>query len=188
MKNENTLIKSNLCNIKNISIIILVIGSIIGLIVFLFMASNWKSFRVATSPYCFAQSVKIGGKNITIPPDKKKCEEYKNMSLLTFIKQDNQNSYWIVLATIITISIVVSFLNYKCFSKQELIVSKNRVYGTKMFGKCFNIPLKSISSVELATLNGIKIYSFSNKLKFMWLKNNKEIYEIISSQLVDNKK
>lgn len=183
---EKELIKSELCNIKKVSIIITIIGTILSILVFYIIASNWKSFRESSSSYCQAHTVTIRGQKVLIPKDEKKCEELKKQSLSSFIVEDNQNSYWIALITIIFLTIAIAVLYYKAFSQEQIIITNKRIYGEMPFGKKFNLPINNISSIELCIMKGITIQSYSNKVKFKMINNNDEIYKVLSKLIIKN--
>ena len=168
---EQEILKSKVSNIDLISLIILITGIILGSMIFYVMLKSDKnSFENSMCGY-------YGSANL--------CEKYENMSLTEYMKQRNQNSYWIggFLTTGGFLLLAVVF--YFCYSKQEIIITNKRVYGKSIFGKVVNLPLDSISAVELSMFKGILISTSSGIIKFKLIENNQEVYKEISKLLMN---
>lgn len=69
--------------------------------------------------------------------------------------------------------------------RTEITVSNKRIYGRNGMGKKVDLPLDSISSVRTAWNKGITVTSFSGKVKFPFLRSQKEVYEAISGLLLE---
>lgn len=58
--------------------------------------------------------------------------------------------------------------------KSSLTVTDRRVYGKTMFGVRVDIPLDSISSVGIGTMDTIIVASSSGRLKFIGVRNKEK--------------
>lgn len=74
------------------------------------------------------------------------------------------------------------------YNKFELVVTDKRVYGNTSFGKQVDLPLDSVSAVAIYRNNGISVATSSGKILFNKIKNRAEIYQIISSLLVNRQR
>ena len=168
--NEKILINGKLSNIKLISLIILVIGLFLGFVCFYIMLCNDKNYfekRMCDSRY-FSESL---------------CEKYTNMSNIQYLKEREQNSYWICGISISSGFLILSLIFYCCFFKEQIVVTNKRIYGTVLFGNLISIPLNSFIAVETNWLNGLSIFTVTGKIKFKFIKNNKIIYKEINELL-----
>lgn len=95
-------------------------------------------------------------------------------------KSDMQSMAWIFL--LIYLVIVLLWL-YGL--RTEITVSNKRIYGRNGMGKKVDLPLDSISSVRTSWNKGIAVMSFSGKVKFPFLRSQKEVYDAISGLLVE---
>lgn len=67
----------------------------------------------------------------------------------------------------------------------ELVVTNKRVYGKTIFGKRVDLPIDSISSVGMCMFNGVFIATSSGKIKFLLMKNQKELHNAISNLIIN---
>lgn len=168
---EQEILKSKVSNIKLISSIILITGIILGFIIFYAMLTSDKNYIES------AMCGYYGSDNL--------CEKYENMSLTEYMKERNQNSYWIGGLSTTGGFLVLALVIYLCYSKQKIIITNKRVYGKSIFGKVMNLPLDSISAVELSMFKGILISTSSGRIKFKLIENNQEVYKEISKLLMN---
>ena len=83
--------------------------------------------------------------------------------------------------------IVSGIVFYKLTAESTMIITKDKVTGKTSWGKEVNIPLDSISAVELTKFyNGIGVSSSAGIIRFMFIKNNKELYNAIN-ELIQNR-
>ena len=83
--------------------------------------------------------------------------------------------------------IVSGTVFYKLTAESTMIITKDKVTGKTSWGKEVNIPLDSISAVELTKFyNGIGVSSSAGIIRFMFIKNNKELYNAIN-ELIQNR-
>ena len=69
-----------------------------------------------------------------------------------------------------------------CFGK--MVVTDKKVYGKVAFGKRVDIPLDSISSIAMTRLfQGVSVSSSSGCVRFLLLRNVKEIYDTLNNIL-----
>lgn len=107
----------------------------------------------------------------------KYIKSYENMSnglptnLFTFIG---------FLFLVITMFFIII---YFYLSKMEITVTNKRVYGKKAFGQRIDLPFDVISVVGTLFLKGIVVGTASGKIRFLGIKNNKEIHKEISKLL-----
>lgn len=184
---EKEIIKSELCNILGNMIVIFVVGFFIGILVFLIMVSSWKNFRISEDVYCQEnKKYVVQGNTYDYPQtksDKEKCEELKNKGLIEFAIEDGQNSYWICLISIVSLTLLIGIVYYRAYFRCEVIVTNKRIYGKKTFGKKIELPIKNISFVETSGLKGVTIRTASKKVVFRFVKNNELICQRISQLL-----
>lgn len=82
--------------------------------------------------------------------------------------------------------VIIGILFYICASKINLVVTNKRVYGTAIFGRVVDLPLDKVSAIGMiGLLKGINVSTSSGSIKFIMIKNVKEIYEAISTLLID---
>lgn len=89
--------------------------------------------------------------------------------------------------------VIIGIIFYICASKINLVVTNKRVYGTAIFGKIVDLPIDKISAVAIVGLfKGISVSTSSGAIRFIMIKNVREIYNSISQLLIerqnDNKK
>ncbi len=65
----------------------------------------------------------------------------------------------------------------------ELTVTNKRVYGQTSFGKRVDLPIDSVSAVGTSALKGISVGTSSGKIKFIFIKNQKEMHSVIGNLL-----
>ena len=187
---KDVIVKSELKNIKRISIIIFIIGLVISGIVFLVMANNWKNHR--TSEAC-SQKTQYDPRYLNQSKvmffyyDEDGCNKMKNVPLGEFLKSENQNSYYYGLAGCIAFFTIITVVFYIKNNKQEIIIKKDCVEGTKPFNKKFSLPIKNITSCETSAFSGITIVTASEKIKFKHIKNNEDIQKKLSELLLIGK-
>ena len=68
-------------------------------------------------------------------------------------------------------------------SPYEIIVTNKKVCGTASFSKKVELPFDKISAVYTCMNNGIGVSTSSGIIKFLFIKNNLEIYNVISELL-----
>lgn len=108
---------------------------------------------------------------------------YLVLSLVLYSSNDGYTTYftWLGYLFFPTLAILIVFnLTLKC----ALVVTNKRVYGTAVFGKRVDIPLDSISAVGTNLFKGIGVSSSSGAVKFVFIQNNIEIHQAISSLLL----
>lgn len=108
---------------------------------------------------------------------------YLFLSLVLYSSNDGYTTYftWLGYLFFPTLAVLVVFnLTLKC----SLVVTDKRVYGTAVFGKRVDIPLDSISAVGTSLFRGIGVSSASGVVKFVFIQNNIEIHQAISSLLL----
>ena len=74
------------------------------------------------------------------------------------------------------------------FASCALTVTDKRVYGKASFGRRVDLPIDSVSSVGTSMLHGIDIGTFSGRISFKAIENNRELHEVISKLLIDRQK
>ena len=171
MKEQKILKSKVVSNIKLISLIIFIIGIILGFLIFYVMITEDKEWREYS---------------ICMNSTREACVEIKNMSLIEYMEKRNQNSYWIAGFGTVGGFLVLSLVFYFCYSKQEIIITNKRIYGKSIFGKVMNLPLDSISSVSIIKLfKGVSMATSSGKISFHFIANNEGVYNAVSKLLVD---
>lgn len=96
---------------------------------------------------------------------------------------------WLILLSLLLLLLTVFFsICYKLLLNSEIVVTNKRIYGITAFKKRFDLPLDSVTSVEVDFLHGINVATSHAKLHFKCLKNNIEIRNIISKLLVERQK
>lgn len=65
----------------------------------------------------------------------------------------------------------------------EIIVTDKKVRGKALFSKRVELPLDMISAVSTCMCNGIGVSTSSGVIKFLSIKNNVEVYNVISELL-----
>lgn len=82
--------------------------------------------------------------------------------------------------------IIIGIIFYICASKINLVVTNKRVYGTAIFGKIVDLPFDKISAVStIGLLKGISVSTSSGAIRFIMIKNVREIYNSISQLLIE---
>ncbi len=79
----------------------------------------------------------------------------------------------------------LNYFMYKLVGSIELVVTDKRIYGCAIFGRRLDYPLDAITSVGTCMFHGITVTTSSGAMVFTMLKNNHEIYKIISDLLVE---
>ena len=173
---ETTIIIGKTYNIKKIIFIISIIISTIGLIAYTNISNE-----------CYKDDLILWCEN--------KRYSYSYIGALSSC-DEGFASYWIrnlffsqygimLAATLIPLGIVIFLLIiYFWLKSMEIVVSNKRVYGKTAFGKMINLPLDSISAVEVSWLKGISISTSSGKIKFKLIKNYQEVYKEVSELLM----
>ena len=78
-----------------------------------------------------------------------------------------------------------NYFMYKMIESIELVVTDKRIYGCAIFGRRLDYPLDAITSVGTYMFHGITVTTASGAIVFPMVKNNHEIYKVISDLLVE---
>lgn len=64
-----------------------------------------------------------------------------------------------------------------CAMKTKLAVKQDHVFCEKVFGRCYYLPLDSITGIKTGVFNSICVTSASFKIRCFFVKNRQEILE-----------
>ena len=85
---------------------------------------------------------------------------------------------------IIVVGILLAFVISKFES--ELTITDKRVYGAGIFGKIVDFPLDSVSGIGLLSFfKGVTVKTSFGNIKFIGMKNYKDIYEVMGKLLAE---
>jgi len=79
----------------------------------------------------------------------------------------------------------LNYFMYKSVDSIDLVVTDKRIYGCAIFGRRLDYPLDAITSVGTCMFHGITVTTASGAIVFTMVKNNHEIYKVISDLLVE---
>ena len=79
----------------------------------------------------------------------------------------------------------LSLICLLCFSNAEITVTDKRIFGRAIFKQRVDLPIDKISSVGTCLFNGIGVATSSGRIKFLFCKNQNEVFEAISKLLLD---
>ena len=85
--------------------------------------------------------------------------------------------FW--LAILFVILVIVGIVVKKLAKKCTITVAEDRIYGITAFRKQVDLPMDSISAISKSAFNGIAVATSSGSIKFIAIKNHKEIYDCI---------
>ncbi len=100
-------------------------------------------------------------------------------------------SYWcwsglIGVSIVLYFPAILMFIAYLIVRKCSITVTNQRVYGRAIFGQQVDLPLDSISAIKSTAFilfRNIIVTTPSGKIKFYYIKNYQEVYEVISELL-----
>ena len=99
----------------------------------------------------------------------------------------NYSDFWILTLLSLIILIIAVIIFFMIF-RNEIIVTNKRVFGKSAFGKRIDLPLDSISSVEISFFRGIAIGTSSGRIRFYLITNYFEIHSCISELIINRQK
>ncbi len=94
------------------------------------------------------------------------------------------NDAWTVVGCAAVLTLLSVFA-YWWLSNCSLSITNKRAFGSGAFGKRVDLPMDSISAVALCWLKGISISTSSGKISFLFIKNQKEVYDILNNLLAE---
>ena len=92
----------------------------------------------------------------------------------------------IVTAVVFYFPAILMFITYLIVRKCSITVTNQRVYGKAIFGQQVDLPLDSISAIKSTAFilfRNLVVTSPSGKIKFYYIKNYQEVYEVIGDLL-----
>ncbi len=76
------------------------------------------------------------------------------------------------------------FLFYRLWLKLKLVITDKRVYGYTTFGRRVDLPMDSITAIGINLFKTIIISTPSGSIRFSFIKNRDEMYEMLGQQLI----
>ena len=95
--------------------------------------------------------------------------------------------YWIVAFCIFAGITLIGAAIFAIFKNSELTVTDKRVYGVSAFGKRVDLPVDSISATAKLKW-GVSVATSSGNVRFRFLKNAQDIYDILNNLVIERQK
>lgn len=96
------------------------------------------------------------------------------------------DEFLILMISIALILIIAGIILIIYVNSCEIVVTNKRIYGKAAFGKRVDLPLNSVSAVEITNLfKGIGISTSSGVIKFYYITNAAEIHKVVSDLVVN---
>ena len=182
--NEKVLIKSECYNVKKLLIALIILGVIFALIIVIgemiersneydYARSKWELHQ--ERGYCYKKG------------DSDQCWYCRYPSKkVTYLFDFLDYFYlWIFSLPIFASFTIIGVLIYFALRSYELVVTDKRVYGRVAWGKQVDLPADSITATAtLKLFRGIAVSTASGRIKFLLIKNAKEIYKVLNELII----
>lgn len=184
---EKQLIKSDNTNHSTL-MILAIICLVIAVIAFIGYSIQYSKASELISTYWDGYEAneylyKYGNSDSAINPfDYKK--EYSEVRDYAYAEMGKAKTI-LPIALVSTLIFIVSAFRYMYIGKTNMTVTNRRVYGNAVFGKRVDLPLSSISIIEIGKSKKITLATSAGKVRFAGIKNRDEIYNTIQTLLAN---
>lgn len=107
----------------------------------------------------------------------------KGGSTMSKPKITDYGSFWLSVLSVVLIVVVI--IIKKMAKKCSLNVTSSRIWGCTAFGKQVDLPVDSVSAIGKGAFSSIAISTSSGSIKFLAIKNQNEIYNVLNQLLIN---
>lgn len=113
---------------------------------------------------------------------------YSNAFAYSIHKWSIYFDWYYYLIPIVALAAVLVLL-YLWLRSYELTVTDKRVFGKVAFGRRVDLPIDSVSAISsISLLKGVSVSTSSGRISFLFIKNTKQIYDVINNLLIERQK
>ena len=189
---EKVLIKSEQYDVKKVFKIMLIIGSIIGILLSVLCLSNSSVYyndhehNVWCYDYNYFDDFYDDKYDNNLQEYKMDCYQVVYGNAFSYaLSKYFSNQFWICLIPVAALALIGGLI-YLWLRSYELTVTDKRIYGKVAWGKRIDLPVDSVSATSTTrVLKGVSVSTSSGRISFRVIKNADEIYKVMNNLLIE---